>query len=57
MSRVGADDGDELLVERLARDRRTTSAILEAWFRERARADLERAIERHARSSAWRLAA
>ena len=31
-----------------ARDRRPTAAILEAWLRERARADLERAIERHA---------
>jgi hypothetical protein len=48
VSRVGGDDGDELLVERTPRDRRPTAAILEAWLRERARADLERAIERHA---------
>jgi hypothetical protein len=48
VSRVGAEDGDELLVERTARDHRPTAAILEAWFRERARADLERALERHA---------
>jgi predicted metal-dependent hydrolase len=48
VSRVGGDDGDELLVERTARDQRPTGAILEAWLRERARADLERAIDRHA---------
>jgi predicted metal-dependent hydrolase len=48
VSRVGADDGDELLVERTARDRRPTAAILEAWLRARARADLQRAIARHA---------
>ena len=48
VSRVGGDDGDELLVERTTRDRRPTAAILEAWFRARARADLHRAIERHA---------
>ena len=48
VSRVGADDGDELLVERAARDHRPTAAILEAWFRERARADLHRALDRHA---------
>ncbi len=48
VSRVGGDDGDELLVERTARERRSTAAVLEAWLRERARADLERAIDRHA---------
>ena len=48
VSRVGAEDGDELLVERAARDRRSTAAILEGWFRVRARGDIERAIERHA---------
>jgi predicted metal-dependent hydrolase len=48
VSRVGADEGDELLVERTGRDRRTTSQVLEAWFRARARADLEEAIARHA---------
>jgi len=48
VSRVGAEDGDELLVERTGRDHRPTAAILEAWFRERARADLERALDRHA---------
>jgi predicted metal-dependent hydrolase len=46
--RVGDDDGDELLVERIARDARPTAIILEAWFRERARAELLLAIDRHA---------
>jgi hypothetical protein len=50
VSRVGAEDGDELLVERTARENRPTATLLEAWFRERARADLERALGRHAPS-------
>jgi predicted metal-dependent hydrolase len=48
VSRIGGDDGDELLVERVARDRRPTDRILEAWFRERARAALLAAIDRQA---------
>ena len=48
VSRVGADDVDELLVERVPRDLRPTAIILDAWFRERARADLTLAIARHA---------
>ena len=48
VSRVGGDEGDELVVERTARDRRPTSAILEAWFRVRAHAALDAAIGRHA---------
>jgi predicted metal-dependent hydrolase len=48
VSRVGGDDGDELLVEVVARDGRETAAILEAWFRERARAALTIAVDRHA---------
>ena len=48
VSRVGGDQGDELLVERVARDRRPTAAILDAWLRERARAALLAAIDRHA---------
>lgn len=48
VSRVGGDDGDELLVERVARDVRPTAAILEAWFRARARAAILAAIDRHA---------
>lgn len=48
VSRVGGDDGDELLVERTARDARPTSALLEAWFRGRARVALGAAVARHA---------
>jgi predicted metal-dependent hydrolase len=48
VSRIGGDDGDELLVERVARDRRPTDRILEVWLRERARAALLDAIDRHA---------
>ena len=47
VSRVGGEDGDELLVERVARDARPTAAILEAWLRTRARAALLAAIDRH----------
>jgi predicted metal-dependent hydrolase len=48
VSRVGADEGDELLVERVPRERRPTAAILDAWFRERSRAAIHAAIDRHA---------
>lgn len=48
VSRVGGDDGDELLVERVARDRRDPALILEGWFRARAREALSAAIDRHA---------
>ena len=48
--RVGGDEGDELLVERTVRDARPTAVILEAWFRARARAALEPAVERHAQA-------
>jgi predicted metal-dependent hydrolase len=47
VSRVGGDDGDELLVERVVRDRRMTAEILEAWFRARARAALDDALAVH----------
>ena len=48
VTRVGGDDGDELLIERSARDRRDTAVILEAWFRTRARVFIEEAVGRHA---------
>jgi predicted metal-dependent hydrolase len=48
VSRVGSDDGDELLVEVGPRDERETATILEAWFRERARVALTAAVARHA---------
>jgi predicted metal-dependent hydrolase len=50
VSRVGGDDGDELLVEIGPRDGRETADILEAWFRERARAGVTVAVARHAAS-------
>jgi len=56
VSRVGGDDGDELLVERTTRDARPTSAILESWFRDRARPLLEDAAARHAASLGVRYA-
>ncbi len=46
--RSGADDCDELVVVLSTRERRSPEAILEAWFRERARATIEREIARHA---------
>jgi predicted metal-dependent hydrolase len=48
VSRVGGDEGDELLVEVGPRDGRETAQILEAWFRERARAAVTGAVARHA---------
>ena len=48
VSRVGGDTGDELHVERTARDARPTAVILDAWFRRRARVALLAAIDRHA---------
>jgi hypothetical protein len=48
VSRVGADDGDELLVERSSRDERPAGRILDAWFRRRARSALDLAIDRFA---------
>jgi predicted metal-dependent hydrolase len=47
VSRIG-DEGDELLVERIARDARPTARILDAWLRARAREALVAAIANHA---------
>ena len=49
VERVGADDGDELVIRRAARDTRTVASILEAWLRERATEAIGRAVETHAR--------
>ena len=46
--REGGEDGDELIVRLSARERRSLNAVLEAWLRERARAAINREIERHA---------
>jgi hypothetical protein len=48
VSREGGDDGDELVVRLGAGERRDLAAILEAWFRVRARAAIDREIDRHA---------
>jgi predicted metal-dependent hydrolase len=48
VARVGDDNGDELVVRLASRDRRALSAVLEGWFRDRARAAVDAAIDRHA---------
>ncbi len=48
VSRYGAEDCDELVVSVAPSERRPLEAILEAWFRERARTAIQREIERHA---------
>lgn len=50
VSRIGAEDGDELLVEVGPRDGREAADILEGWFRERARVALTAAVAQHAAS-------
>jgi predicted metal-dependent hydrolase len=48
VARVGGDDGDELVVRVAIRDRRPLATVLEAWFRDRARAAIDAAIALHA---------
>jgi predicted metal-dependent hydrolase len=48
VAREGAADGDELVVQLARADRRPVAAVLEAWFRDRARVLVEREIARHA---------
>jgi predicted metal-dependent hydrolase len=48
VAREGGVDGDELVVQIARTDRRTVAAVLEAWFRDRARVLVEREIARHA---------
>jgi predicted metal-dependent hydrolase len=48
VSREGADEGDELVVRIGAGERRELASILEAWLRVRARAAIQREIDRHA---------
>ncbi len=52
VAREGGEDGDELIVRLSARERRSLNAILEAWLREKARAAVQREIERHATAMA-----
>ena len=48
VARVGDAHGDELLVRVSPRDRRSVASVLDGWFRERARTQIEAAIARHA---------
>lgn len=48
VARHGADSGDELHIAIAAADRRSPSAVLEAWLRAKARVEIELAVERHA---------
>jgi predicted metal-dependent hydrolase len=48
VGRIGGTDEDELVVRIARGDRRSVSSVLEAWFRPRARIEIERAIQHHA---------
>jgi predicted metal-dependent hydrolase len=48
VAREGGPDGDELVVQLAGADRRPVAAVLEAWFRDRARVFVEREIAQHA---------
>jgi predicted metal-dependent hydrolase len=48
VERVGGLEEDEIAVRLAPADRRTTAAVLEAWFKPRARSAIEREIARHA---------
>jgi predicted metal-dependent hydrolase len=50
VTREGGDDTDELVVRLAPADQRSIAAVLEAWFRERARVLIEAEIARHAPS-------
>jgi predicted metal-dependent hydrolase len=46
--RIGDVAADELVVRMASSDRRSVAAVLEAWFRERARAAIDAAVASHA---------
>ena len=48
VERIGDEGEDQLLVRRAASDRRSTAVVLEAWFRSRAKTEIERVIARFA---------
>ena len=48
VERMGAEDGDELLVRLAVGDRRPPERVLEGWLRDRARELIDRAIAREA---------
>ena len=47
VERVGGIGQDEIVVRLAPADRRSIRAVLESWLRPRARAEIERAVERH----------
>jgi predicted metal-dependent hydrolase len=48
VTREGGQDGDELVIHLVPTDRRPVAAVLEAWFRDRARVLIDGEIARHA---------
>jgi predicted metal-dependent hydrolase len=50
VTREGGEASDELVVRLASADRRPVAAVLDAWFRERARVLINREIARHARA-------
>jgi predicted metal-dependent hydrolase len=48
VTREGGDSGDELVVRLATADRRSIAAVLDAWFRERARILIDVEIAKHA---------
>ena len=48
VARVGGENGDELLIVLIDRDRERLDRVLETWFRERARVVIDAEIARHA---------
>ena len=48
VERIGGADEDEIVVHVAAPDRRSLAALLEGWFKPRARTAIEREIRRHA---------
>jgi predicted metal-dependent hydrolase len=48
VERIGGADEDEIVVHLAGADRRSVGALLEGWFKPRARAAIEREIRRHA---------
>lgn len=57
VTRVGADDLDEIVVRVASRDRRSVEALLRGWLVARARAAIDHEIERHATALGVRPAA
>jgi len=48
VERVGGSEEDELIVKLAPADRRSTAAVLEAWFKPRAKDAIDREVARHA---------